>query len=109
MCREWEEWSAGRSRRRGERLGRAQDEPKSALQADKVETSKSNRGRVNAPALLNRGRGTQNRLTIYVRATRRWSIGSILPSPSSRPSTLEYGPISLPTAEEISLSVRGLP
>src|SRR3989442_6651440 len=70
MCREREEWSAGRSRRRGERLGRAQDEPKSALQADKVETSMNYQGKVKSPALQNRGQGTQNRLTIHVRATR---------------------------------------
>src|SRR6266851_10187194 len=61
MFREWEEWSAGRSRRRGERLGRAQDEPKSALQADKVETSRNYQGKVKSPALQNRGQGTQIR------------------------------------------------
>src|SRR6266581_5839932 len=65
MCREREEWSAGRSRRRGERLGRAQDEPKSALQADKVETSKNYQGKVNDPAVLNRGHGTHIRRGIY--------------------------------------------
>src|SRR5712692_9642400 len=70
MFREWEEWSFGRSRRRGERLGRAQDETKGALQADKVETSKNYQGKIKSPALQNRGRGTQNRLTIYVPATR---------------------------------------
>src|SRR5437773_11627579 len=61
MCREREEWSFGRSRRRGERLGRAQDEPKSALEADKVETPKNYQGKVKSPALQNRRQGTQIR------------------------------------------------
>src|SRR5216683_3413460 len=80
MFREWEEWSFGRSRRRGERLGRAKGEPKSALQADKVETSKNYQGKVKSPALQNRGQGTQNRLTIYVRATRPLQRGHRLDS-----------------------------
>src|SRR6266568_9475517 len=37
---------------------------------DKVETSKNYQGKIKSPALQNRGQGTQNRLTIYVRATR---------------------------------------
>src|SRR5229473_8310275 len=47
-----EESSSGRLRRGDERLARTQDELESALQADKAETSKGDRGKVNDPALL---------------------------------------------------------
>ena len=54
-----EESSSGRLRMGDERLRRTQDEPKSALEADKAETSKSDRRKVNDPALQNLGQGTQ--------------------------------------------------
>src|SRR6266849_3390439 len=47
-----EESSSGRLRRGDERLARTQDELENALQGDKAETSKGDRGKVNDPALL---------------------------------------------------------
>src|SRR6266568_8641905 len=47
-----EESGSRRLRRGMKRLARTQDELESALQADKAETSKDDRGKVNDPALL---------------------------------------------------------
>ncbi len=55
-----EELSSGRLRMGEERLARTQDEPKSALEADKAETSKDDRGKVNDPALLKPRTGHPN-------------------------------------------------
>ncbi len=49
-----------------------QDEPKSALQADKVETSKNYQGKVKSPALQNRGQGTQIRPWATTVPPARW-------------------------------------
>ncbi len=47
-----EESGSGLLRMGDERLARTQDELESALQGDKAETSKGERGKVNDPALL---------------------------------------------------------
>ncbi len=55
------EESGSRRLRRGEqRLARTQDELESALEADKAETSKDDRGKVNDPALLEPRTGHPN-------------------------------------------------
>src|SRR6266851_3727561 len=56
MCREREKWSAGRSRRRGERLGRAQDEPKSALKRIRWKRRRIIREKSKAPPSKTEGR-----------------------------------------------------
>src|SRR6266704_3061510 len=55
-----EESGSGRLRMGEERLARTQDELESALQADKGETSKNDRGKVNDPALLKPRTGHPN-------------------------------------------------
>src|SRR5438445_13752399 len=55
-----EESSSGRLRMGDERLARTQDELESALQGDKAETSKGDRGKVNDPALLKPRTGHPN-------------------------------------------------